>query len=172
MKIAFIMITISILLLSRKIFSMKDAPCAKKSKDKITNANCCIEEDSPEWCPDTSLDVIRENLSKMKSSLRERRRTKKLFAKAKKNFDKEFSNSSPENESFRNDYEMFKSRVSVGGPLKNFWWPFFCHWNKRCCTKCYLKQYSNVMKSNYKGYLHCLWRKCVFVPENLSADSD
>ena len=120
MKSTFLTITISILLLSNNIFSMNDASCAKKSKDRKTNADCCIKEDPPKWCPDTSLDVIRANVSKMKSSLRERRRTKKLFAKAKKNFDKEFSNSSPENESFRNDYEMFKSRVSVSGPLKNF----------------------------------------------------
>ena len=146
---------------------MNDASCAKKSKDRKTNADCCIKEDPPKWCPDTSLDVIRANVSKMKSSLRARKITRKLLAKAEKELFEGESESS-----LKNDPVVTQYRNSPNNGLGNFWWPFFCRWNKRCCTHCYLKFYSNIMKSDYKGYLFCIWRKCQFIPENLFPASD
>ena len=138
---------------------MNNTSCAKKSKNKTTNANCCIEKDAPGWCPDTSLNVIQANLKKMKSSLRARKLAKKLLNKLQKEIIKEESR-------YSNDPVATENRKVPNAPLGKFWWPFFCRLNTRCCTKCYLKLYSNVMNSKYNEYLHCIWRKCRYIPDS------
>ena len=128
--------TLAFLLLAKTVYS-----CPKQTGIPESDAQCCMRPNPPRWCPDTSVAAVKNQLSKLNSSPEASNFARKEIASNKK------SSSSGET-----------SLVPNFG-YYNFWWPKFCHWNPKCCIKCFLIHYwwGNY---NFWGYHWCIWNKC------------
>ena len=48
--------------MTRNIYSDDNDDCQSKSDNLEKDANCCLKEDPPKWCPDLSDEAIQANL--------------------------------------------------------------------------------------------------------------